>query len=58
MGKSYILIVKTNDNWTLLIFFVFTTMFPLELETRLYYLSITIATDTSPPQMGCSRARK
>ena len=55
IGKSYILTVKNNDHWTFLIFFVFTIMFPLGLETRLYYLSITITTDTSPAQMGCSR---
>ena len=55
IGKSYILTVKNNDNWTFSIFFLFTTVFPLELHTRLYYLSITITTDTSPPQMGCNR---
>ena len=27
-------------------------MFIMELETRLYYLSITIATDPSPAQIG------
>ena len=46
--KSYILTVKNNDNWTFLIFFVFTIVFPLEQETKLYYLSIAITTDTSP----------
>ena len=57
---AVILTVKNNDNdsWTFLTFFDFTIVFPLELETRLYYLSITIATDTSPAQMGCSRTRK
>ena len=39
----------------ILVFFVFTIVFPLELETRLYYLFFTIAADTSPAQMGCSR---
>ena len=53
--KSYILTVKNNDNWTFLIFFVFTIVFSLEQETKLYYLSIAITTDTSPEQMGCSR---
>ena len=48
IGKSYILTVKINDNWTFSIFFVFTIVFPLELETRLYHLSITVITDTSP----------
>ena len=48
MGKSYILTVKNNDNWTFLIFFAFTIVFSLELKTRLYYLSNTITTDTSP----------
>ena len=32
-------------------------MFRLELETRLYYLSITIMTHISPSQMGCSRVQ-
>ena len=35
-----------------------TIVFPLELETRLYYLSITFATDTSPAQMDCSKTQK
>ena len=52
------LTIKTNDNWTFLIFFVFTIVFPLELETRLYYLSTNITTDTSLTQIGCSRTRK
>ena len=52
------LTIKTNDNWTFLIFFVFTIVFPLELETSLYYLSINITTDTSLTQIGCSRTRK
>ena len=30
-------------------------VYPLELETRLYYLSITITTDTSTAHMGCGR---
>ena len=47
-----------NDNWIFLIFFVFTIVFPSELETRLYYLSITITTHTAPAQMGCSKTRK
>ena len=55
IGKSYILIVKNNDNGRFLIFFVFIVVFPLELETRFYYLSITITTETSPPLMGFSR---
>ena len=55
--KSYILTVKNNDNWTFLIFFVFTIVFSLEQETKLYYLSIAITTDTSPEQMGCSRTK-
>ena len=55
--KSYILTVK-NNNWTLLIFSFFLPLLPLELETRLYYLSITIMIDTTPAQMGCSRTRK
>ena len=49
---------KNNDNWTFLIFFVFTIVFPLELESRLYYLFITITTDTSPVQIGCRPTRK
>ena len=53
IGKGYILTVKNNDNWTFLIFFVFTIVFPLEPKTRLYYLSITITTDTLPAQIGC-----
>ena len=53
-----ILPVKNNDNWTFLIVIVFSIVFPLELESRLYYLSITITIDTSPAQMGCSRTRK
>ena len=53
IGKGYILTVKNNDNWTFLIFFVFTIVFPLEAKTRLYYLSITITTDTLPAQIGC-----
>ena len=56
IGKSYILIGKNNDNWTFLIFSVFTIVFPLKLETRFYYLSLTITADTSPSQMGCSMA--
>ena len=56
--RSIPLTVKNNDNWTFLIFFVFTIVFPLELETRLYYLSITITTDVLPPQMGCSKENK
>ena len=35
--KSYILTVKNNDNWTFLIFFVKDIVFPLNLETGLYY---------------------
>ena len=35
IGKSYILTVKNSHNWKFLIFFVFTNVFPLELETRL-----------------------
>ena len=38
----------------MLIFFVFTIVFPLELETRLYYLPITITTDSSPAQKDAS----
>ena len=38
-------------------FFVLTIVFPLEVETRLYYLSIPFTTDTSHVQMGCSRTR-
>ena len=30
-------------------------VYPLELETRLCYLSITITTDTSTAHMGCGR---
>ena len=30
---------------------------PLEVETRLYYLSVPITTDTSHVQVGCSRTR-
>ena len=30
-------------------------VYPLELETRLYYLSITITTDTSTAHMSCGR---
>ena len=56
--KSYILTVKNNDNWTFLIFFVKDIVFPLKLETGLYYLSITITADTPPAQMGCSRRQK
>ena len=56
IGKSFIFIVKNNDNCTFLIFFVFNIVFPLELETRLYYLPITISTDTSPTQMDCNVA--
>ena len=37
---------------TFLAFSVFTNVFALELETRLYYLSITITTDPSPAQMA------
>ena len=37
IGKSYVLTVKNYDDWTFLIFFIFTIVFPLELETRLYY---------------------
>ena len=50
--------LKDNDNWAFLIFFVFTIVLPLELETRLHYSSITIKTDTSPAQMACSRTQK
>ena len=39
-------------------FFVFDIVFPLELKTRLYYLSITITTDILPSQMACSRIQK
>ena len=49
---------KNNNNWTFLIFFAFSIMFPVELEIRLYYLFITITTDNSPAQMGCSMTRK
>ena len=51
-----ILTVKNNDSWTFLFFFVFTIVFSLELSNRLYYLSITTMTNTSPAQMGSSRA--
>ena len=37
---------------TFLVFFVFTNVFALELETTLYFLSIAITTDPSPAQMG------
>ena len=56
IGKSHILTAKNNDNWAFLIFFAM--VFPLELETRLYCLSISIMTDTSPAQMGCSRTQQ
>ena len=41
-----------------LIFFVFIIVFPLKLETRLYYLSITITTNTSSAQMDCGETGK
>ena len=37
---------------TFLAFSAFTNLFALKLETRLYYLSITITTDPSPAQMA------
>ena len=55
IGKSYILTVKSNDNWTFLIFFAFTILFPLELNSRLYYFFLTITTDKSPAWVVCSR---
>ena len=33
--------VENNDIWTFQIFFAFTIVFPLELETRLYYFTCT-----------------
>ena len=52
--------IKYTPSWIFLvtlrrflIFFVFTIVFPLELEARLYYLSIIITTDTA--QINCSR---
>ena len=45
-GKSYILTIQNNDDWTFLIFFVFTVVIPSELETRLHYLLIAIISDT------------
>ena len=57
VGISYILTVKNNDNWTFLIFVVFIIVIPLKLEARLYYLSITITTDTSPAHMRCSKSK-
>ena len=42
IGQSYILTVKNYDNRTFLIFSVFTIVFPLKLEIRLYCLSITL----------------
>ena len=48
---------KNNDNWKLLVFFVFTNVFSLELETRLYYLSMTIKTDTSTAKISFSRIK-
>ena len=65
IGKSYVLTVKNYDDWTFLIFFIFTIVFPLELETRLYYQKIllllidyiTITTDTTPTKIDCSRKK-
>ena len=53
-----LLFSRISPDWIFSIFFVFTVVFLLELETRLYYLPITITTDISPAQMGCSRTRK
>ena len=36
-GKSYILIVKNNDNWTFLVFFVFTIVFFYYCYLLLYF---------------------
>ena len=55
IGKRHILKIKINDNWIFLMLVVFTTVFPLELESRLHYFSIIITTDTSPAQIGSSR---
>ena len=51
--KQNILRERGRAFWPLDIFdfFVFTNMFALELETSLYYLSITITTDPSPEQL-------
>ena len=38
---------KNNDDWTFLIFFLSTIVFPLEPETWFYYLTFIITTDTS-----------
>ena len=53
IGKSYILTVGNKDSRTFLIFFVFSIVFPLELETRFYCLSVTTTTDSSSAQMHC-----
>ena len=42
IGKSYILTIRNNDNWTFLIFSVVTIVFPLELETRLYIFCLLL----------------
>ena len=57
IGKRHILKIKINDNWIFLILVAFTIVFPLELESRLHYLSIIIRTDTSPAEIDSSRTR-
>ena len=47
-----ILFLARLDPQAFSIFFVFTNVFALDLETRLCYLSIPITTDPSPAQMG------
>ena len=42
IGQSYILTVKNYDNRTFVILSVFTSVFTLKLETRLYCSSITL----------------
>ena len=48
--------VKFQQWWLVIFnFLCLYHVFPMELETRLYYLPITIMTDTLPAQMRCSR---
>ena len=51
-----------NCRWKLMMvghfFFVLTNVFSLELETKLYYFFITIISENTPVQMGCSMIRK
>ena len=42
IGKSHILTIKNNDNWTFLIFLVFINAFPSELQTRLLRLILDL----------------